>query len=79
MVKKNRKRLVKSFGVNEYGLVDLPIKISGTTISRLLIGEWMGCEYCFPHGIEVINSRWNKQQRNWKGYRKTQWKPLSIE
>lgn len=34
----------------------------------------MGCSYCFPHGCETINSKEIKFQRNWKKYRKTQWK-----
>ena len=73
-MQKCRKKLKKCFGVNEYGLEDLPKKISGTKISRILIGEYMGCSWCFPHGYEVINSKWDKVQRNWKKYRKSQWK-----
>lgn len=67
-------RLIKAFGVNEAGLADLPKKISGTRISRILIGEESGCSHCFPHGYETINSRISKQQRSWKKQRKTQWR-----
>ncbi len=73
---KQRKLFKDAFGVNEYGLEELPMKISGTTISRLLIGQSMGCSYCFPHGIETYNSHYRKHQQNdnWKRYRKHQWK-----
>jgi len=71
---KKFKRLKKSFGINECGLIDLPKKISNIRISRILYGNEMGCSYCFPHGFETINSKGIKFQRNWKKYRKTQWK-----
>jgi hypothetical protein len=67
-------RLTNMFGVNEAGFADLPVKISGTTISRILIGEESGCSYCFPHGIETVNSHFDNRQRSWKKHRKTQWK-----
>lgn len=69
---KKIKTLKKSFGYNEFGLVDFPKKISNVQISRILYGNEMGCSYCFPHG--TINSKEIKFQRNWKKYRKTQWK-----
>lgn len=71
---KKFKTLKKSFGTNECGLIDLPKKISNILISRILYGNEMGCSYCFPHGFETINSKEIKFQRNWKKYRKTQWK-----
>ena len=71
---KNKKQTLKAFGKNEFGLVNFPIKISNTQISRLLVGEIMGCSYCFPHGMETTNSVYGKYQRNWKKYRKTKWK-----
>lgn len=67
-----RKR--KNFGANEYGLEDAPSKVSNVFMSRLVNGEKMGCSWCFPHGFETINSRYNKVQRSWKKHRKTQWK-----
>lgn len=73
-VKKNRRSLVRAFGIDEYGQIELPPKISGTTISRLLKGEWMGCSYCFPHRWEVINAKWKKDLSCWKRYRKHQWR-----
>ncbi len=68
---KRKKQLKQSFGVNEFGLVDFPSKVSGTQISRLLVGDIMGCSYCFPHGIETKNSHWKNRQRSWKKHRKT--------
>ncbi|AYN00014.1 phosphate ABC transporter substrate-binding protein [Chryseobacterium sp. 3008163] len=68
------KALKKSFGINEYRLIDFPKKISNVQISRILYGDEMGCSRCFPHGYETINSKEIKFQRNWKKYRKTQWK-----
>ena len=71
---KKAKTLRQKFGFNEYGLIDFPKKVSGVQISRLMYGNDMGCSYCFPHGLEVVNARYTKFQRNWKKYRKTQWK-----
>ena len=71
---KKFKTLKKFFGSNEFGLIDFPKKISNVQISRILYGDEMGCSYCFPHGFETINSKEIKFQRNWKKYRKTQWK-----
>ncbi len=63
------------FGVNEWGMADYPAKISGIQLSRFLYGNAMGCSLCFPHGYETINSTIVNQQRNWKKFRETQWKP----
>lgn len=68
------KKLKDAFGVNEYQLIDFPKKISNVQISRILYGDEMGCSWCFLHGIETINSKEIKFQRNWKKFRKTQWK-----
>jgi len=71
---KKFKSLRQAFGIDKYGLIDFPEKISNIRISRILYGNEMGCSYCFPHGCETINSKEIKFQRNWKKYRKTQWK-----
>jgi hypothetical protein len=71
---KKIKSLRQAFGINEYGLIDFPMKISNVQVSRILYGDNLGCSWCFPHGIEAINSKEIKFQRNWKKYRKTQWK-----
>jgi len=71
---KKFKSLRQSFGINEYSLIDFPAKISNVKVSRILYGNEMGCSRCFPHGMETINSKEVKFQRNWKKYRKTQWK-----
>jgi hypothetical protein len=74
---KNEKRLIKAFGDNEYGFADLPNKISGAIISRIIVCAMTNsCPYCFPHGIECENSHYNNRQRTWKKHRKTQWKKL---
>jgi len=67
-------RLNKAFGKTEFGFTDLPFKLSGTTISRVLHGKEMGCCHCFPHGPETINSHVANTQRSWKKQRRTKWK-----
>lgn len=71
---KRESRLLKAFGENEAGLVDFPAKISGTSVSRIMIGNDNGCSRCFPHGYETVNSHIVNRQRCWKRQRKTQWK-----
>ncbi|WP_291723758.1 hypothetical protein [Bernardetia sp.] len=71
---KNKKSLKKAFGINEFGMIDYPIKISNVRISRILNGNTRGCSFCFPHGYETNNSKYGKYQRCWKKYRKTQFK-----
>ena len=69
-----KKKLEKAFGLNEFGLIDIPTKISNTQFSRLEFGNEMGCSWCFPHGYETINSTVSKNRRSWKYSRKTQYK-----
>lgn len=64
----------KVFGINEWGMADYPVKISGTQVSRVINGDAMGCSWCFPHGYETGNSTIANRQRNWKKFRKPQWK-----
>ena len=71
---KREVRLIKAFCKNEVGLADLLGKVSGVTISRIVIGEESGCSRCFPHGYETINCHYLKFQRCWKRQRKYQWK-----
>jgi len=71
---KKVKSLKKAFGVNEWGVIDYPIKISNVKVARVFYGEKTGCSRCFPHGYETINSTINNRQRNWKKFRKTRWK-----
>jgi hypothetical protein len=71
---KREYRLIKAYGLNEYGLADLPVKVSGVTISRIVVGEETGCSFCFPHGYETINSHISNRQRSWKKQRRQQWK-----
>lgn len=69
---KKPKRFKRAFGVDEYGFIDIPKKISGIKISRIIHGEESGCSYCFPHGYETINC--TIPERSWKSHRKKQWK-----
>ena len=69
-----KKCYVSAFGTNSYGLVDFPKKISGTAVSRIELGDALGCSRCFPHGYETVNARYYKIQRSWKSHRKNQWK-----
>ncbi|WP_272149268.1 phosphate ABC transporter substrate-binding protein [Tenacibaculum aiptasiae] len=72
---KNLKRLKKVFGLNEYGFIDFPKKISNVKVSREINYVKMGgCSFCFPHGFETINSTISKNTRSWKKNRKKQWK-----
>lgn len=76
-VKTKRPRIVKkAFGIDDLGIIDIPIKFSNVKISRMHNVEKVGgCTYCFPHGIECTNATEDKRHnRNWKRYRKTQWK-----
>lgn len=71
---REKKVFVKAFGKNEFGFADFPIKISNVQVSRIESGEIMGCSYCFPHGWETVNSTIGKNKRNWKHYRKKQYR-----
>lgn len=71
---KYKKTLRKAFGINEFEMIDYPVKISNVKVARILHGENRGCSYCFPHGFETNNAKYLKYQRNWKKYRKNQYK-----
>lgn len=71
---KDQKRSKKAFGVNEYGFVNYPPKVSNVKVARVLYGIERGCEYCFPHGFETTNATVAKNRRSWKFYRKYQWR-----
>lgn len=74
-VMKREKVLKKVFGEDEFGFPDLPKKISGTKISRVILGDESGCSFCFPHGIETKNGRRScRYSKCWKRNRKTQYK-----
>lgn len=70
-----QKKFKKAFRLNELDFIDFPAKISNVKISRIINCDKMGgCPYCFPHGYDMINSTQYNYQRNWKKYRKRQWK-----
>lgn len=71
---KNFKKLKKALGKDEMGNIAFPIKMSNVQLSRIINGDKRGCSWCFPHGWETSNSTQNNNQRNWKKFRKTQWK-----
>lgn len=71
---KEKKAFIKAFGLNEFGLVDFPFKISNVKVSRLVFGNQMGCSWCFPHGYETCNSTLSKNRKSWKFKRKKQYK-----
>lgn len=48
---KKIKTMKQTFGINEYGCIDFPKKISGVQISRIVYGNELGCSRCFPHGF----------------------------
>jgi hypothetical protein len=70
---KRKKQLGKAFGLNEWGVADIPAKQSNVQIARLIYCK-KECSYCFPHGWEVKNSTVNNRRRTWKRFRKTRWK-----
>jgi len=47
---KKQKQMQKAFGVNGFGLIDFPVKISSVQGSRIVCGNERGCPRCFPHG-----------------------------
>lgn len=71
---KTNKYLHDLYGTDEYGLPDLPVKVSNVQVSRALVGEVMGCSFGFPHGGETYNGSMLKNRRNWKNHRRTQYK-----
>ena len=69
------KKFKKTFGINEFGLIDFPRKFSNVKISRIQnTDNRCGCTWCFPHCIETTNSKQSKFTRNWKSYRRAQYK-----
>lgn len=71
---KRQKQMQKAFGINEFGFVDFPAKISNVQVSRVEYCK-RECSFCFPHGWETSNStRITNRQRSWKRFRKTRWK-----
>lgn len=71
---KEKKVFIKAFGLNEFGYLDVPRKMSNVKIERLELGELMGCSWCFPHGFETTNASCFKNRKSWKFYRKKQYK-----
>lgn len=65
------------FGLNDFNMIDFPIKISGIKISRYVAKSKSGeCTRCFPHGNETLNSHIKNIQRSWKEHRKNKWRTI---
>ncbi len=45
----------KAFGIDEFGLVDFPFKISNVQVSRIEYCK-KECSFCFPTWMETSNS-----------------------
>lgn len=71
---KREYRLIKAFGKNKAGMADITGKVSGVKITRIIMGDDIGCSFCFPHGHDTINSSISNRQHNWKKQRKNQWR-----
>jgi len=69
----------QSFGVNELGLADLPIKISNVRLAWVL-HTLLGLRFSFPHGKKTPDSSDKKDYRSWRFYRHRQdkLKPVSA-
>jgi len=68
---KTNRLLYHLFGKDEHGFPDIPSKISGVQISRIINTAIGGCSWCFPHQGYCY---WHKPQKNWKKKRRTQYK-----
>ena len=76
--KKNSK-LIKAFGKNEYGFVNLSGKLGSRKVSRVLNYIKMGgCPFCFPHGFETINNKYKKNREPGKYIEKNNGNKLQI-
>jgi len=74
MANRNQK-LRQVFSTNTQGIADMPEKISGVRVARILhTDERGGCSFCFPHGPETTNAAQKNKRRSWKNHRKNRWK-----
>ncbi|MBF0266558.1 MAG: phosphate ABC transporter substrate-binding protein [Gammaproteobacteria bacterium] len=67
-------RWIRRYKEDEFGFALVSSKYSNIKLSRVNHGEEMGCEICFPHGMETINNRYTSFQRSWKKRRRFQYK-----
>jgi hypothetical protein len=75
----DKKRLKRSFGWDDLGVVALPPKISNVKLSRIEHAKDRGgCTICYPHGVETTNATAKKNKRTWKLYRHTQYRPRDV-
>lgn len=79
--KENRLRYVYSlYGFDEYGFSEIPTK-GGNRIYRLVKanGPNVACALCFLCRISLHYGYKNRDLRNWKKFRKHQWKEENLE
>ena len=76
----SEKSLIKAFGRNEYGFADIPRKYSNIRISRIIYKiDFYWDIYWFRHGYFTVKESSFNFQRNWKRFRKTQWKTKQLK
>lgn len=72
---KRLNKLRQAFGsLDASPLAALPPKFSNVQVARIFHCK-KECCFCFPHGFETHNATVDNCQRNWKRFRRTQWKP----
>ena len=68
------KTLKDLFGTNGFGFADLPQKISGKLVSKILAKKMeCDCHVCWPGKCSYKNTD-PVSRRCWKNYRRTQWR-----
>ena len=64
------RRVLRAFGRT---VDDWPTRYSNAGWARLCVDK-TECTYCFPHGLENTNSKYAKDLRCWKMYRRRQYR-----
>lgn len=72
--KENKKCVYSFYGLDEFGFSEIPCKTSGVWLSKLIKGKEYSCALCFRAGLDLSNSRKHPVERNWKEYRRSQWR-----
>ena len=72
--KENRRLISTLYGIDDHGFSDLPQK-TGTWVYRWIAAHdvAVSCSLCYMVGLEDNK---HPEKRNWKRYRKSQWKVL---
>ena len=72
--KENLRRVNKFYGLDQYGFSEIPCKTSGKWLTKLIRGKEYPCDLCFRAGLISDDARKHLDRRNWKKYRKHQYK-----